>query len=458
MVSFFIALVALLIGYLLYGKFVEHLFGPDDRPTPAYSQADGVDYIPLPGWKVFMIQFLNIAGTGPIFGAIMGAQFGPSSYLWIVFGCIFAGAVHDYLCGMLSVRHNGVGVPELVGTYLGPVAKKIMLVFSVFLLLMVGTVFVYSPAIILGDKMGGDTQMVMIWCLIIFFYYIIATMLPIDKIIGRIYPLFAFSLMFMAVALCFVLIKDMPDIPEVWDGLDNLKPSAGPIFPCLFITIACGALSGFHATQSPLMARCMKHEKEGRPIFYGAMITEGVVALIWAAVSSYFFYGGAAEALGASLKSSAPQVVTLVSEGWLGTLGGILALNFALDFPQKVKTLVLIGTPYKVPKVAFSFQNIIFRFLPKSIFETMAFDKKNTFALGDTMKNLDFSDRVKNIKCPTLILCGKKDSANMKSADYLSQSIRSAELKIIENTGHVVNEENPKALADILNEYYLKNS
>ena len=207
MVSFFIALVALLIGYLLYGKFVEHLFGPDNRPTPAYSQADGVDYIPLPGWKVFMIQFLNIAGTGPIFGAIMGAQFGPSSYLWIVFGCIFAGAVHDYLCGMLSVRHNGVGVPELVGTYLGPGAKKIMLVFSVFLLLMVGTVFVYSPAIILGDKMGGDNQMVMIWCLIIFFYYIIATILPIDKIIGRIYPLFAFSLMFMAVALCFVPVS-----------------------------------------------------------------------------------------------------------------------------------------------------------------------------------------------------------------------------------------------------------
>ncbi len=327
MASFFIALVALLIGYLVYGKFVERLFGPDDhRKTPAYSQADGVDYIPLPAWKVFMIQFLNIAGTGPIFGAIMGAQFGPSSYLWIVFGCIFAGAVHDYLCGMLSVRHNGVGVPELVGTYLGPVARKIMLVFSVFLLLMVGTVFVYSPAIILGDKMGGDTQMVMTWCLIIFFYYIIATMLPIDKIIGRIYPLFAFSLMFMAVALCFVLIKDMPNIPEVWDGLDNMKPSAGPIFPCLFITIACGALSGFHATQSPLMARCMQQEKQGRPIFYGAMIAEGVVALIWAAVSSYFFYGGAAEALGASLKSSAPQVVTLVSEGWLGTLGGVLAL------------------------------------------------------------------------------------------------------------------------------------
>ncbi|MCR5574683.1 MAG: carbon starvation protein A [Bacteroidaceae bacterium] len=333
MVSFFIALVALLIGYLVYGKFVEKQFAPDNRPTPAFSQTDGVDYIPLPGWKVFMIQFLNIAGTGPIFGAIMGAQFGPSSYLWIVFGCIFAGAVHDYLCGMLSVRHYGEGVPELVGLYLGDTAKKIMLVFSVFLLLMVGTVFVYSPAIILGDKMGGDNNMVMIWCLLIFFYYIIATMLPIDKIIGRIYPLFAFSLMFMAVALCIVLIKDMPDIPEVWDGLDNMKPSAGPIFPCLFITIACGALSGFHATQSPLMARCMKYEKEGRPIFYGAMIAEGVVALIWAAVSSYFFYGGAGEALGASLKSSAPQVVTLVSEGWLGTLGGVLALMGVVAAP-----------------------------------------------------------------------------------------------------------------------------
>ena len=244
MVSFFIALVALLVGYLVYGKIVERIFGPTDRPTPAYAKQDGVDYIPLKGWRVFMIQFLNIAGTGPIFGAIMGAQFGPSSYLWIVFGCIFAGAVHDYLCGMLSVRHDGVGVPELVGT-----------------------VFVYSPAIILGEKMGGDTQMVMIWCLIIFFYYIIATMLPIDKIIARIYPIFAFSLMFMAIALCGVLLIDMPAIPEVWDGLDNLKPSAGPIFPCLFITIACGALSGFHATQSPLMARCIEHEKQGRPIF-----------------------------------------------------------------------------------------------------------------------------------------------------------------------------------------------
>jgi len=326
MVSFFIALLALIIGYFFYGKLVEKQIRPTKHRTPAFSHADGVDYIPLPEWKVFMIQFLNIAGTGPIFGAIMGAQFGPSSYLWIVFGCIFAGAVHDYLCGMLSLRHDGVGVPELVGTYLGPTPKKIMLAFSVFLLLMVGTVFVYSPAIILGEKMGGGTQMVMIWCLIIFFYYIIATMLPIDKIIGRIYPIFAFSLMFMAGALCFVLIKRMPDIPEVWDGLNNLKPSAGPIFPCLFITIACGALSGFHATQSPLMARCLKHEKQGRPVFYGAMIAEGIVALIWAAVSSYFFYGGAAEELGASLKSSAPQVVTLVSEGWLGTLGGILAL------------------------------------------------------------------------------------------------------------------------------------
>ena len=333
MISFFIALVALVIGYFVYGKFVERVFGPTDQPTPAYSKQDGVDYIPMGGWKVFMIQFLNIAGTGPIFGAIMGAQFGPSSYLWIVFGCIFAGAVHDYLCGMLSVRHDGVGVPELVGYYLGSNARKIMLVFSVFLLLMVGTVFVYSPAIILGSKMGGETQTVMFWCIAIFCYYIIATMLPIDKIIGKIYPLFAFSLMFMAVALSIVLIIKMPAIPEIWDGLENLKPAAGPIFPCLFITIACGALSGFHATQSPLMARCLEHEKQGRPIFYGAMIAEGIVALIWAAVSSYFFYGGAAEELGVSLKASAPQVVTFVSEGWLGTVGGILALMGVVAAP-----------------------------------------------------------------------------------------------------------------------------
>ena len=323
MISFTLSLIALLLGYFLYGRFVESVFKPDSRPTPAIAKADGVDFMVLPGWKIFMIQFLNIAGTGPIFGAIMGAKFGPAAYLWIVFGCIFAGAVHDYLSGMLSVRHGGVGLPELVGYYLGDNTKKVMLVFTVLLLVMVGAVFVYSPSIILGDLTHWN---VMLWVAVIFIYYIIATMMPIDKIIGRIYPLFAFSLIFMAVALLACLFVKMPNLPELWDGLENRNPAAGPIFPCLFITIACGAISGFHATQSPLMARCMKHEKQGRPIFYGAMITEGMVALVWASVSAYFFYDGGAEEVGSTLKASAPQVVTAVSNSWLGTFGGILAL------------------------------------------------------------------------------------------------------------------------------------
>lgn len=326
MITFIISLLALVAGYFIYGRIVERIFAPDNRPTPAVSKADGVDYIVMPGWKIFMIQFLNIAGTGPIFGAIMGAKFGPSAYLWIVFGCIFAGAMHDYLSGMLSIRHGGAGLPELVGHYLGGGTKKVMLVFSVFMLIMVGAVFVYSPALILGALSGGGTTWVYIWCGIIFVYYFLATMLPIDKIIGKIYPLFAIAMLFMAVALLVVLLIKWPQLPELTDGLSNMSPAAGPIFPCLFITIACGAISGFHATQSPLMARCMAHEKQGRPLFYGAMITEGIVALIWATVSSYFFYGGAAQELGAPLTLQAPEVVTTVSPGWLGIFGGALAM------------------------------------------------------------------------------------------------------------------------------------
>ena len=317
--------MALVLGYFLYGKFIERVFGPDNRPTPAVSKADGVDFIVLPGWKIFMIQFLNIAGTGPIFGAIMGAKFGPAAYLWIVFGCIFAGAVHDYLSGMLSMRNGGAGLPELIGKYLGGTTRQVMLVFSVFLLMMVGAVFVYSPALILGKMMSDGLTWVYIWCGIIFVYYIIATMLPIDKIIGKIYPLFAISMLFMAVALMAVLFYRWPSLPELTDGLHG-EQFTSPIFPALFITIACGAISGFHATQTPLMARCVKSEKMGRPMFYGAMITEGLVALIWATVSMYFFYGGAAQELSAPLTLQAPEVVTTVSQGWLGTFGGILAL------------------------------------------------------------------------------------------------------------------------------------
>lgn len=326
MITFVLSIVALVLGYAVYGRVIGSVFSPDGRPTPAVSKADGVDYVVLPGWKIFMIQFLNIAGTGPIFGAIMGAKFGPSAYLWIVFGCIFAGAVHDYLSGMLSVRHGGVGLPEIVGTYLGGRTKNVMLIFSVFLLLMVGTVFVFSPALILGKFCGDSSAWVYGWCIVIFVYYFFATMLPVDKIIGKIYPLFAIAMLFMAVALLTVLLVKWPQLPELADGLGNMNASSGPIFPCLFITIACGAISGFHATQSPLMARCMANEKQGRPLFYGAMITEGVVALIWATVSSYFFYGGAAEELGVPSSLQAPEVVTAVSKGWLGVIGSALAI------------------------------------------------------------------------------------------------------------------------------------
>lgn len=334
MITFSVSLLALFLGYLLYGRYIERLFGPDSRVTPAVAKSDGVDYIVLPNWKVFMIQFLNIAGTGPIFGAIMGAKFGPVSYLWIVLGCIFAGAVHDYLSGMLSMRNDGAGLPELIGKYLGKNTKNLMLVFTVLLLIMVGTVFVYSPAVIL-HSIGGDTMM---WVFIIFAYYVLATMLPIDKIIGKVYPLFAFSLLFMAAALLVVLYIKNPVLPELWDHLYNMGAETHPekwtdaIFPALFITIACGAISGFHATQSPLMARCVKSEKMGRPIFYGAMITEGVVALIWATVASWFFYG--VEAPGYELiagadkgfYTSAPAVVNLVCKDWLGITGAVLAM------------------------------------------------------------------------------------------------------------------------------------
>lgn len=326
MVSFILSVVALVLGYFIYGKVVERVFGPDDRETPAVKQADGVDFVVLPHWKVFMIQFLNIAGTGPIFGAIMGAKFGPSAYLWIVFGCIFAGAVHDYMSAMLSMRHSGEGLPSLVGHYLGRGARRAMLVFSVFLLIMVGTVFVYSPALILGSFCGDGALWSFIWCGVIFLYYLVATMLPIDKIIGKIYPLFAVSMIFMSLAMMAVLFVKWPSLPEVYTGLENLCPKQGDIIPCLFITIACGAISGFHATQSPLMARCLDSEKQGRPMFFGAMITEGFVALIWATISSYFFYGGGAEDLAVEKVLQAPEVVTTTCIGWLGVIGGIFAV------------------------------------------------------------------------------------------------------------------------------------
>ena len=334
MYSFLLSLLALVLGYFLYGHLIEKIFGPDpNSATPAIEKADGVDFVRMPSWRVFMVQFLNIAGTGPIFGAIMGAKFGPSSYLWIVLGCIFAGAVHDYLTGMMSVRNGGAGLPVLVGKYLGQGTRRVLGIFSILVLLLVGTVFVYSPALILGDIAGdSSTISIMIWVLVIFLYYILASILPIDKIVGKIYPVFAFALIFMALALLGCLLVKWPSIPEIWDGLGNLGQEKGllngqPIFPCLFITIACGAVSGFHATQSPLMARCLPNERYARPVFYGAMITEGIVALVWAAAATYFY-----QEQGMS-ESNAAVIVDAITKEWLGVVGGLLAVLGVIAAP-----------------------------------------------------------------------------------------------------------------------------
>ena len=328
MITFSICLAALIAGYFIYGRFIERLFKPDNRQTPALTQTDGVDFIPLPTSKIFMIQFLNIAGLGPIFGAIMGAKFGTSSYLWIVLGSIFAGATHDYLAGMLSIRHNGESLPEIIGRYLGVTTKQVMRGFTVILMILVGAVFVAGPAGLLA-KLTPDNLDTTFWIIVVFLYYILATLLPIDKIIGKIYPLFAIALLFMAVGILFMLYYHHPVLPEFWDGLSNTHPQSEslPIFPIMFVSIACGAISGFHATQSPLMARCMKSEMYGRPVFYGAMITEGIVALIWAAAATCFFGENGMEETNASV------IVDAITKNWLGTIGGLLAVLGVIAAP-----------------------------------------------------------------------------------------------------------------------------
>ena len=314
MITFFIALGVLILGYFIYGKLVEKIFGIDpQRPTPATTMADGVDYVPMKPWRIFLIQFLNIAGVGPIIGAIMGAQFGTASFLWIVLGSIFAGAVHDYLAGMISLRDKGASLPEIHGTYLGNGAKQVMRAFTIILMILVGVVFVNTPATLLNANFTQGWNPY-IWIIIILAYYLIATLLPIDKLIGKIYPIFGILLLGMAVAIFVAFIIYKPEIPELWSGMQNRHPDAAnnPIFPMMFISIACGAISGFHATQSPLMARCMINEKQGRPIFYGAMITEGVVALIWAAAAAYFFHDMPEVTAG----KSGAAMVGLIAKQW----------------------------------------------------------------------------------------------------------------------------------------------
>lgn len=295
MISFWLGIVLLIVGYWLYSRLIERIVGVEPkRPTPATTMADGVDYVPMKPWRIFLIQFLNIAGVGPICGAVMGAQFGPASYLWIVFGTIFAGAVHDFISGYISLRHKGCSLPEIHGRYLGNGMKQLMRGFTVILMILVGAVFVNTPASLIQHNFvspEASTSLIFIWIGLIFLYYLAATMMPIDKIIGKIYPVFGLLLLGMALALVVAFIIYQPDIPEVFDGLQNRHPNKEhtPLFPMMFISIACGAISGFHATQSPLMARCMVSEKQSRPIFYGAMVAEGVVALIWAAAANYFF-------------------------------------------------------------------------------------------------------------------------------------------------------------------------
>ena len=323
MVSLIISFLVLILGYEIYSRFTEKIFSPDDRLTPAITLKDGVDFVPLKKRKAFLIELLNIAGTGPIFGALMGAVFGPVVFLWIVLGSILGGAVHDYMSGMISSRHAGLSIAELSGKYFNEVIKWIMRVFFVLLLILCGTVFVTSPAALL-DKLTPSYLNGTFWMIIILGYYILATILPIDKIIGKLYPIFGILLILMAVTVLggIIFSNGKFQIPEI--NLHNLHPEGTPVWPYMFITVACGAISGFHATQSPMMAKCIQTEKEGRGVFYGAMIAESAIALVWAAAGVAFY--GTTELLNDALKNGASNVVYEISTGVLGHFGGILAI------------------------------------------------------------------------------------------------------------------------------------
>ncbi|MDE6826329.1 MAG: carbon starvation protein A [Paramuribaculum sp.] len=331
MTSFLLALAVLIGGYFIYGSIVERIAGIDpQRKMPSETMRDNVDYMPMPAWKVFLIQFLNIAGLGPIFGAIMGVMFGPAAFIWITLGTIFAGATHDFISGYVSIRRGGASLPEIVGHELGNGIKRTMMVFSVLLLVLVGCVFILTPAQII-DSLTPAWLSMPVWIGAIFIYYILATLLPVDKVIGKLYPLFGFALLFMAAGILGVMIfsTDIIIPLDFTDGLSNryADPSTHPIFPMMFVSIACGAISGFHATQSPMMARCLTNEKLARPIFYGAMVAEGIVALIWAAAAIAFTggYGELSEYF-TTHGGGAGTLVKDISVSWLGVFGGFLAL------------------------------------------------------------------------------------------------------------------------------------
>ena len=334
MISFLLCLAVLIVGYFVYGKIVDNTFGPDDRETPAVRINDGVDYVVMPQWKLFLVQLLNIAGLGPIFGALQGALWGPVVFLWITFGTIFAGGVHDYFSGMMSERNDGASIAEVTGRYLGPVMQNIMRVFSVVLLIMVGTVFAVGPAGLIvtlckNGGMSGVLTTTLFWLIIILVYYFIATFISIDAIIGKIYPVFGICLIIMAVGVIIgIFTNPAYTIPELWSNFHSMHPSGTPIWSFMFITVACGAISGFHSTQSPLMARCMKSEKQGHFVFYGAMVCEGIIALIWAAAgcSLYEVVGGKNTGLAAALAMGQSKAIYDVCSKTMGGVGIALAM------------------------------------------------------------------------------------------------------------------------------------
>ena len=322
MVSLILSFVVLVAAYLVYARITEKAFGPDDRQTPATRLADGVDYVGMKPWRASLVELLNIAGTGPIFGALMGACFGPVVFLWIVLGAILAGGVHDYMVGMISERHDGQSIAELSGIYLGSVAKWVMRIFSVVLLLLTGTVFVNSPATLLA-RMTPAWMNETFWIVVILIYYVLATLLPIDKVIGKLYPVFGIVLILMALGILGGIAFGGYTVPEL--SFSNLHPEGLPVWPFMFVTVACGAISGFHATQAPMMSKCITSEKHGKRVFYGAMLQESAIALIWAAAGVAFYgtTGGLNRALSELGQSG---TVYDISTKMLGTVGGILAV------------------------------------------------------------------------------------------------------------------------------------
>ncbi|MBE9467634.1 MAG: carbon starvation protein A [Bacteroidetes bacterium] len=388
MFTFIISILALILGYFIYGKFIEKFFGADDKiETPAVRIADGVDYIPMPVWKMYMIEFLNIAGLGPIFGAILGAMYGPVSYIWIVIGCIFMGSVHDYFSGMLSVRNDGASISEVVGKYLGTGFKNFLRIFSIILLIFVGVAFVTGPAGLLESLTGASKA---IWLYIIFGYYIIATLLPINKIIGKIYPIFGVALLVMAVSIAGAMIfkgaSGTLSLHELsFTDFKNFhsNPSQNILFPMMFIVISCGAISGFHSTQAPLMARCMKKERHGRKVFYGAMISEGIVALIWATAAINFFHGTDGLNATAAINGHNPAwIVNEICNSWLGRAGAIFAI------------IGVVACPITTGDTAFRSARLtiadIFKFKQKSIKNRLIIVIP-LFAVGFILSQLKFS-------------------------------------------------------------------